>query len=186
MPKVGDYVVHEVHGIGRCLGTKFIEMGDINAEYIVVEYRNSEYLYVPVDKLDRLSRYSGSDREPRLSLIGGKDFEKIKKSVKASIKAMAIDLLDLYSQRQAKHGYKYQEDEINVYGRGSIDMKGSVAVMLTLFKHLNTDKKLTVENLKNIASSTKNSTNNFGLIISGLVILIIVAGGIFYVKKVKK
>lgn len=111
MPKVGDYVVHEVHGIGRCLGTKFIEMGDINAEYIVVEYRNSEYLYVPVDKLDRLSRYSGSDREPRLSLIGGKDFEKIKKSVKASIKAMAIDLLDLYSQRQAKHGYKYQEDD---------------------------------------------------------------------------
>lgn len=111
MPKVGDYVVHEVHGIGRCLGTKFIEMGDINAEYIVVEYRNNEYLYVPVDKLDRLSRYSGSDREPRLSLIGGKDFDKVKKSVKASIKAMAINLLDLYSQRQARQGYKYQEDD---------------------------------------------------------------------------
>lgn len=111
MPKVGDYVVHEVHGIGKCLGTKFIEMGDIHAEYIVVEYRNSEYLYVPVDKLDRLSRYSGSDREPRLSLIGGKDFDKVKKTVKASIKAMAIDLLDLYSQRQNKHGYKYQEDD---------------------------------------------------------------------------
>lgn len=111
MPKVGDYVVHEVHGIGKCLGTKFIEMGNINAEYIVVEYRNKELLYVPVDKLDRLSRYSGSDREPKLSLIGGKDFDKVKKSVKASIKAMAIDLLDLYSKRQNKQGYKYEEDD---------------------------------------------------------------------------
>ena len=111
MPKVGDYVVHEVHGIGKCLGTKFIEMGNINAEYIVVEYRNNELLYVPVDKLDRLSRDSGSDREPRLSLIGGKDFDKVKKSVKASIKAMAIDLLDLYSKRQLRQGYKYEDDD---------------------------------------------------------------------------
>ncbi|MDE6757717.1 MAG: transcription-repair coupling factor [Clostridia bacterium] len=111
MPKVGDYVVHEVHGIGKCLGTKYIEMGNINAEYVVVEYKNAELLYVPTDKLDRLSRYNGSDREPRLSAIGGKEFDKVKQSVKASIKAMAVDLLELYSQRQSKQGYKYSEDD---------------------------------------------------------------------------
>ena len=86
MPKVGDYVVHEIHGIGKCLGTKYIQMGNINSEYVVVEYKNAELLYVPTDKLDRLSRYNGSDRQPRLSAIGGKEFEKVKQSVKSSIK----------------------------------------------------------------------------------------------------
>ena len=66
------------------------------------------------------------------------------------------------------------------------DIKGLSNYIIDSNGKVNTDKKLTVENLKNIASSTKNSTNNFGLIISGIVILIIVAGGIFYVKKVKK
>ena len=55
MPKVGDYVVHEVHGIGRCLGTKFVTTGNLTNEYVVVEYKNKEILYVPTDKLDRLS-----------------------------------------------------------------------------------------------------------------------------------
>ena len=66
------------------------------------------------------------------------------------------------------------------------DIKGLSNYIIDSNGKVNTDKKLTVENLKNIASSTKNSTNNFGLIIGGIMILIIVAGGIFYVKKVKK
>ena len=111
IPKVGDYVVHESHGIGKCLGTKFVTTGNISDEYIVVEYRNNEILYVPTDKLDRLSRYTGSDRQPRLSAIGGKEFEKIKQSVKSSVKEMAINLLQLYSQRQNKVGFKYSEDD---------------------------------------------------------------------------
>ncbi len=111
IPKVGDYVVHEMHGVGKCLGTKYVTTGNISDEYIVVEYKNGEILYVPTDKLDRLSRYTGSDREPKLSAIGGKEFDKIKQSVKASVKAMAINLLDLYSQRQNKRGYKYAEDD---------------------------------------------------------------------------
>lgn len=111
MPKVGDFVVHELHGIGKCLGTKYIDMGNIHAEFIVVEYRDGELLYVPIDKLDRLSRYSGSDVEPRLSKIGGKDFGKIKENVKKSIKGMAINLLELYSQRLNKQGYKYSGDD---------------------------------------------------------------------------
>lgn len=111
MPKVGDYVVHEVHGIGRCLGTKFVTTGNLTNEYVVVEYKNKEILYVPTDKLDRLSGYNGSDKEPRLSAIGGKEFERLKQSVKASIKQMAINLLELYSKRQNKVGYKYSDDD---------------------------------------------------------------------------
>lgn len=111
MPKVGDFVVHEVHGIGKCLGTKFVTTGKICNEYVVVEYKNKELLYVPTDKLDRLSAYNGSDREPRLSAIGGKEFEKLKQNVKASIKQMAVNLLELYSQRQSKQGYKYSDDD---------------------------------------------------------------------------
>lgn len=111
IPKVGDYVVHEVHGIGKCLGTKYVTTGNISDEYIVIEYKNREILYVPTDKLDRLSRYTGSDGEPRLSAIGGKEFDKIKQSVKASVKAMAVNLLELYSQRQNRQGYKYSEDD---------------------------------------------------------------------------
>ncbi|MEG1608359.1 MAG: CarD family transcriptional regulator, partial [Clostridia bacterium] len=110
IPKVGDYVVHEVHGIGRCLGTDRIKTGNIEQDYVIVEYRNAEKLFVPIDQLDRLSRYSGSDNAPRLSLIGGKDFEKVKENVKRSVKEMAINLVELYARRQQKSGYKYEKD----------------------------------------------------------------------------
>ncbi len=110
MPQVGDYVVHEVHGIGKCLGIQRVKTGNIEQDYVTVEYRAGALLYVPVDQLDRLSRYSGSDQVPKLSAIGGKDFAKIKENVKKSVKKMAINLLDLYSKRSQKIGYKYPED----------------------------------------------------------------------------
>lgn len=110
IPKVGDFVVHEVHGIGKCLGTNRVKTGDIEQDYVIVEYSKQEKLYVPIDQLDRLSRYSGSDREPRLSQIGGKDFEKVKAAVKRSVKEMAINLVELYAKRQKKSGHKYEKD----------------------------------------------------------------------------
>lgn len=110
MPKVNDYVVHEVHGIGRCLGTDRIKTGDIEQDYVIVEYRKGEKLYVPIDQLDRLSRYSGSDVAPKLSIIGGKDFEKVKDNVRKSVKQMAINLVELYANRQKKKGFRYDKD----------------------------------------------------------------------------
>lgn len=112
MPKVGDYVVHEVHGIGRCLGTKRVKTGDVEQDYVVCEYRGGDMLYVPIDQLDRLSRYSGSDGVPRLSAIGGKDFERIKESVRKSVREMAIDLVDLYAKRQKRIGHRYAPDTV--------------------------------------------------------------------------
>lgn len=112
MPQVGDYVVHEVHGIGKCLGIRRVKTGSIEQDYVTVQYKNDGLLYVPVDQMDRLSRYSGAEGTPRLSAIGGKDFAKVKENVKKSVKAMAIDLLELYSKRQQKIGYKYPQDTI--------------------------------------------------------------------------
>lgn len=112
MPQVGDYVVHEVHGIGHCMGINRIKTGTIEQDYVVIEYRKQEKLYVPIDQLDRISRYSGSEVAPKLSIIGGKDFEKVKDNVRKSVKAMAIDLVELYGQRQSKLGCKYPSDTI--------------------------------------------------------------------------
>ena len=110
LPKVGDYVVHEVHGIGRCIGTERIKYRDIERDYVVIEYAEGGLLQVPIDQMDRLSRYSGSDRAPKLSKLGGKDFEKTKKQVEKSIRKMAINLVELYAARHKAKGHRYPAD----------------------------------------------------------------------------
>lgn len=110
LPKVGDYVVHEIHGIGRCIGTERIKYRDVERDYVVIEYAEGGLLQVPIDQMDRLSRYSGSDRVPKLSKLGGKDFEKTKKQVKKSIKKMAINLVQLYAARHKAKGHVYPPD----------------------------------------------------------------------------
>ena len=105
----GDYVVHEIHGIGLCEGIQKIKVGDSERDYIVVLYKNGDRLYVPVDASDMLSRYSGGEN-PTLSRIGGEDFSKVKSKVKAGIKAMSIDLLKLYAEREKKRGFRYHID----------------------------------------------------------------------------
>lgn len=112
LPKVGDYVVHEVHGIGRCIGTERIKSRDIERDFVVIEYADGGLLQVPIDQMDRLSRYSGSDKAPKLSKLGGKDFEKVKSKVVQSIKKMAINLVEIYAKRHKAKGYTYPEDTL--------------------------------------------------------------------------
>ena len=109
-PEVGDYAVHETHGIGRITGTKKIETTDGTKEYIALEYRGGDVLYVPVEQMDILSRYMG-EGEPSLSKIGGAEFEKVKQRVKASLKAMAFDLKKLYAERSEKRGFVFSPHE---------------------------------------------------------------------------
>ncbi|MEG1528504.1 MAG: transcription-repair coupling factor [Clostridia bacterium] len=106
----GDYVVHELHGIGRCEGITSLSGSWGVKDFILVTYKNNDKLYVPVDSASLLSRFSGSQKMPTLSQIGGKDFEKVKASVKKSIKLMSIDLLKLYAQRENKRGFTYNID----------------------------------------------------------------------------
>ncbi len=106
----GDYVVHEIHGIGLCEGIEKVKIGDSERDYIVVLYKNGDRLHVPVDASDMLSRYSGGEA-PTLSKLGGADFANVKTKVKAGIKAMSIDLLKLYAEREKARGFRYRIDK---------------------------------------------------------------------------
>ena len=109
-PEVGDFCVHEVHGVGRVLGNKKITTTEGTKDYVAVEYAGGDILYVPVEQMDILTRYLGGEKSPRLSKLGGKDFEHIKKRVKESIKKMSFDLKKLYQERDELKGYKFEED----------------------------------------------------------------------------
>lgn len=106
----GDYVVHDVHGIGLCEGIQKVTAPDGSAkDYIVVLYKHGDRLYVPVDASNMLSRYSGGEN-PTLSKIGGEDFSKIKSKVKSGIKEMSVNLLQLYAEREKARGFRYHID----------------------------------------------------------------------------
>lgn len=107
-PEVGDYVVHYVHGIGRCEG--ITKLGGIlgTKDYIVLSYQGGDKLYVPVEQTDQLSKFSGT--EARLSKIGGAEFAKTKERVKSGVKKMAFDLIELYARREAQKGHAYNID----------------------------------------------------------------------------
>ena len=109
-PEIGDYAVHEKHGIGRITGTKKIETTDGIKEYVAVEYRGGDVLYVPVEQMDVLSKYIG-DGSPTLSKIGGADFDRVVERVKKSIHALAFDLKKLYAERGEKKGFCFPEHE---------------------------------------------------------------------------
>ncbi len=106
-PESGDYCVHEVHGVGRVLGNKRISTTEGTKDYVGVEYSGGDVLYVPVEQLDILTRYLGAEKKPKLSKIGGQDFERIKRAVKESIRKMSIDLKKLYAERKERLGYQF-------------------------------------------------------------------------------
>lgn len=110
MPKVGDYVVHEVHGIGLCSGVEQIEAFGVKQDFVVINYAEGDKLYIPANQMDMLERFSGSDITPKLNRLGGKEFQKMKERVKSSVREMAFDLLELYRARMNAKGYVYPPD----------------------------------------------------------------------------
>ncbi len=110
-PETGDYCVHESYGVGRVLGSKKISSTEGTKDYIAVEYAGGDILYISVEQMDILTRYLGSDKNPKLSKIGGKDFERVKNSVKESIKKMSFDLKRLYQEREEMKGFKFTSDD---------------------------------------------------------------------------
>ncbi|MBO5782841.1 MAG: DEAD/DEAH box helicase, partial [Clostridia bacterium] len=105
-PEVGDYAVHETHGIGKIIGMKKLETLEGIKEYIAIEYRGGDTLYLPVERMDALSKYVGNDA-PMLSKIGGAEFERVKERVKNSLKKLAFDLKKLYAEREKQQGYAF-------------------------------------------------------------------------------
>ena len=109
LPQVGEYVVHEVHGIGKCIGIKNLKITNVSRDYIIIEYRDGDLLYVPSENANMLSSFSG-EQEPKCNKIGGTEFFKIKQKVKKSIKEMTFDLIKVYSDRLNAKGFVYSKD----------------------------------------------------------------------------
>ena len=108
-PEVGDFAVHEIHGVGYVTGVKRITTQDGSKDYVAVQYQGGDMLYVGVDQMDRLTKYVGGDK-PALNKIGGKEFDRIKQRVKASIAEMTINLKQLYKLRKEKKGFAFSPD----------------------------------------------------------------------------
>jgi transcription-repair coupling factor (superfamily II helicase) len=111
--KPGDIIVHDIHGKGRYLGLKTETAAGRTRDYMLLEYRDNDRLYIPVDQIDRVQKYiSGSDSPPRLSKLGAREWETAKQKVKQSLKELAQDLLLLYSERHNRKGYIYAKDTV--------------------------------------------------------------------------
>jgi len=108
---IGDYVVHKAHGIGSYMGIKKITLQGITKDYLHISYRGTDALYVPVDQLDLLYKYSGnSDKELKLNKLGGTEWDKTKKKVRSATRDMAMQLIKLYAEREQSRGFAFSED----------------------------------------------------------------------------
>ncbi len=111
--KVGDFVVHQTHGVGKFLGIKVINQGEGNGEFLLLEYAGESKLYVPVTRLDLISKYrsgSGGETKAPLDKLGGITWQKTKSRVKAKMRDMADELLKLYAQRRMAEGFSFSPD----------------------------------------------------------------------------
>ena len=104
--KVGDLVVHVDHGIGVFVGLKRIEVGVEPQEFMELRYAGDDKLFVPVERLDLVQRYTGAAR-PALDRLGGTTWEKAKTRVKKAMRDMAEELLKLYAARKAMPGHAF-------------------------------------------------------------------------------
>ena len=109
--KVGDYVVHEHHGIGKYIGIEKIEVQNIQKDYLCIKYKAEDKLYVPIDQMSLIQKYIGSDSEkPKLNKMGSSDWVKTKERSKAAIANMAGELIKLYAERKVVKGYPFNHD----------------------------------------------------------------------------
>jgi transcription-repair coupling factor (superfamily II helicase) len=109
--RVGDYVVHEDHGVGRLLGYETKEVAAVTRDYLLLAFRGDDRLYVPHEQLGKVSRYIGADaKAPALSKLGGKAWQLLKSRARESVRELAGDLLALYAQRQQASGVAYEVD----------------------------------------------------------------------------
>ena len=111
--KVGDYVVHESHGLGIYRGIEKVEVEKIVKDYIKIEYRDGGNLYVLATGLDVIQKYASADAAaPKLNKLGTQEWVKTKSKVKSAVNEIAQDLVELYAIRQQKNGYQYGADTV--------------------------------------------------------------------------
>ncbi|MDD6483188.1 MAG: transcription-repair coupling factor [Clostridiales bacterium] len=108
----GDYVVHSVHGIGEYKGTQKMNVGGVVKDYLKIQYRGTDCLYVPIDQLDQLYKYIGNsaDKSVKLNKLGSNDWSKTKAKVRASTDELAKKLIKLYAERENTKGFAFSPD----------------------------------------------------------------------------
>ena len=111
--KIGDYVVHENHGLGIYQGIEKIEKDHVTKDYLKVAYAAGSNLYVPATSLEVLQKYAGSDAKvPKLNRLNSPEWKKTKTRVKGAVKEIAEELVELYAKRQAKKGHCFEKDTV--------------------------------------------------------------------------
>lgn len=109
--KPGDWVVHVDHGIGKYIGLHTPNIDGIQRDYLSIEYKDNDVLYVPIHQADRITRYIGPESgPPNLSRLGGADWDLTKSRVRHAVVEVAQDLLELYARRQTAEGYAFEPD----------------------------------------------------------------------------
>ncbi len=143
----GDYVIHEEHGIGHFVGVKTIEVSGTSKEFMELEYRGADRLYLPLEQLYLAQRFrAGEEARPRINKLGGASWSKVRSRVKSSLRDMADDLLELYAARKAATGracgpdtpwqrefedaFEYEEtpDQVNVIAEVKRDMESPIVM----------------------------------------------------------
>ncbi len=110
---VGDYVVHELYGLGQYQGIEKVEVDHIIKDYIKLAYRDNGNVYVPATGLHILQKYGSADaKPPKLSKLGSKEWANTKQKVRTAVESVAKDLVELYAHRQQAEGYQYGADTV--------------------------------------------------------------------------
>ena len=110
--KIGDYVVHMNHGIGRYMGVERLKVQEVERDYMIIKYADDGKLYIPVEQFDLLQRYAVEEGvAPRVNKLGGAEWQKTKNKVKASVEQLAEGLLAIYAKRKSQEGYAFSPDD---------------------------------------------------------------------------
>lgn len=109
--KIGDYVVHDVHGIAKYIGVENIFAGGVHKDYLILQYAGTDQLCVPVEQVKQLNKYVGNaDNPPKLSRMGGAEWTKTRAKAKSAITELAVHLLNLYAERKLAIGHAFAPD----------------------------------------------------------------------------
>ena len=144
---IGDPVVHEEHGIGRYMGLVSMDLGEGGNEMMLIEYANEAQLYVPVSQLHLISRYSGHAHENvQLHKLGTAAWSKAKRKAAEKARDTAAELLNLYAQRAAQEGFKFQFNELDYQafsdGFGYEETEDQAAAIAAVLKDLTQGKPM--------------------------------------------
>ncbi len=107
----GDYIVHSIHGIGRYVGLKTLTKNGLKKDYLTIEYKDGDKLYIPVEKMEYISKYSSNEGiVPKVNKLGTTEWQKTKLRVRKKLEDIAGKLLELYAAREASIGFAFEKD----------------------------------------------------------------------------